>query len=95
MIMKDGDIDELFLIMGFIKSILICFIKKRLIIINFISNFEKSVLITFVKHFNTKVDILMERLRTLADGKKTIKLFPEMNHLTLDAIAIVLAFFNL
>jgi hypothetical protein len=34
----------------------------------------------------------MERLRTLADGKKSIRLFPEMNHLTLDAIAIVLHF---
>ena len=88
MTMKDGDSVEPFLILGFIESILIFLIKKFIIIIFYLI-FNKSVLITFVKHFNTKVDILMERLRTLADGKKSIRLFPEMNHLTLDAIAIV------
>ena len=31
----------------------------------------------------------MERLRTMADGKTSIKLFTEINHATLDAIAHV------
>ena len=34
----------------------------------------------------------MERLRTFADGKTLIKLFNEINHATLDAIAIVFIF---
>lgn len=56
--------------------------------------FHRSVLMTFVKHFNNKADLLLERLRSFADGKTLIQLLPEMNHLTLDAIAIVI-FFNL
>jgi hypothetical protein len=47
---------------------------------------------TFVKHFNSKVDILLERLRLLADGKTLITLSNELNHLTLDAISIVFYF---
>jgi hypothetical protein len=35
----------------------------------------------------------MERLRAFADGKKSIKMLPEMNHLTLDAICTV-TYFN-
>lgn len=31
----------------------------------------------------------MERLRSLADGKTSIQLFKEINHATLDAIALV------
>ena len=44
---------------------------------------------TFVSQFNTKADILMNRLRNLADGQTLIHLFKELNHATLDAIAQV------
>lgn len=42
---------------------------------------------TFVSQFNAKVDCLLEHLRKKADGKTIVKLLPELNHLTLDAIA--------
>ncbi len=45
---------------------------------------------TFVNQFDTKATILMERLRSKADGKTIITLFPEINHATLDAIALVI-----
>ncbi len=48
---------------------------------------KKSVLITFISQFNSKADILMERLCTLADGKNVVTLLTEINHATLDAIA--------
>ena len=44
---------------------------------------------TFVKQFNQTADILTERLRSFADGKTCIELFPELNHATLDAIGEV------
>ena len=44
---------------------------------------------TFVNQFNTKADMLMDRLRTLADGNTIVNLFTEINHATLDAIAQV------
>ena len=44
---------------------------------------------TFVNQFNTKADMLMDRLRNMADGKTRIRLFTEFNHATLDAIAQV------
>jgi len=43
----------------------------------------------FVVQFNSKADILMDKLSKLADGKTQIDLFAEMNHATLDAIALV------
>lgn len=43
----------------------------------------------FVGQFNQKADILMEKLRSMADGKTVISLFPEINRATLDAIALV------
>ena len=52
-----------------------------------------SVLLDFVKEFNNKADILLERLRTMADGKTSINLFEELNKATLDAIANVNMFF--
>ena len=52
-------------------------------------SFHFSVLMSFIIHFNTKADILMERLRSLADGKTVFQLFPELNHITLDAISVV------
>ena len=44
---------------------------------------------TFVNHFNTKADLLMERFRTIANGEITINLFNEFNHVTLDVIALI------
>jgi hypothetical protein len=44
---------------------------------------------TFVKQFNNKADILMEKLSKSADGKTLVDLFKEINHTTLDAIAQV------
>ena len=39
--------------------------------------------------FNGKGDLLIEKLRTLADGKTYMQLFKEINHATLDVIASV------
>jgi hypothetical protein len=47
---------------------------------------------TFVKQFNTKADVLMEKLQKSADGSASVALFPELNHATLDAIALVLEY---
>ena len=44
---------------------------------------------TFVNHFNTKADLLVERFRTIANGEITINLFNEFNHVTLDVIALI------
>ena len=53
---------------------------------------KKSVLITFIDQFNVKADILMERLRTMADGKKIVVLLNELKNTALDAIAQVKQF---
>ena len=50
---------------------------------------NQSILMTFVSQFNTKADILMNRLRNLADGGTLVYLLKEFNHATLDAIAQV------
>jgi hypothetical protein len=42
-----------------------------------------------MNEFNTKGDILMDRLRSIADGKTTVTLLTEFNHATLEAIASV------
>jgi hypothetical protein len=44
---------------------------------------------TFVNQFNSKADILMEKLRKFADGKTQVELLKEFNKATLDAIAQV------
>ena len=44
---------------------------------------------SFVDQFNVKANSLMERFRSMADGKQIINLFTEFNHATLDAIAQV------
>ena len=44
---------------------------------------------TFVNQFNSKADILMEKLRTKADGKTVVTLLEEFNRVALDAIAQV------
>ena len=42
-----------------------------------------------MNEFNQKGDILMEKLRSFADGKTEIKLLNELNHAALDVIASV------
>lgn len=44
---------------------------------------------SFLDEVNSKGDILLERLRTLADGKTVVNLFDEVNHAALDIIASV------
>lgn len=44
---------------------------------------------TFIDQFNTKSDLLMERLRSFADNKTIVNLHKEINHATLDVIAQV------
>ena len=47
---------------------------------------------TFVDQFNSKTDILMNRLRSFSDQEKVIDLSIELKHTTLDAIAQVFIF---
>nr|UOU03252.1 cytochrome P450 3049C1 [Brachionus rubens] len=61
--------------------------KKRRAIFN--PGFHRSVLMNCLKEFNLKTDILMEKFRTLADGKTEISLFKEINRMTLDIISSV------
>jgi hypothetical protein len=42
-----------------------------------------------MEEFNQKGDTLLERIRSLADGKTIVTLFNELNHATLDVIATV------
>ena len=42
-----------------------------------------------MSEFNQKGDVLLERLRSMADGKTMVKLFNEINHAALDVIASV------
>lgn len=44
---------------------------------------------SFIDEFNAKGEILMNRFRTLADGKTKVTLLDEFNHATLDVIASV------
>lgn len=43
-----------------------------------------------MEDFNAKSDILMSKLRNLADGITTIRMLDELNNLTLDVIAAVI-----
>ena len=47
---------------------------------------------TFFDQFNSKADILTEKLRAKADGKTVITLLDEFNRVALDAIAQVFEF---
>ena len=42
-----------------------------------------------MSEFNQRGDILVERLKSIGDGKTIIQLFNEMNHVALDIIASV------
>jgi len=48
----------------------------------------------FVKEFNNKADILVEKLSKSANGKTLVNLFNEINRATLDAIALVIFLFK-
>ena len=47
------------------------------------------VLMTFMTEFNSKADILVDYLKTKADGKTELILLDEFNHTALDIIASV------
>nr|UOU03256.1 cytochrome P450 3049B1-2 [Brachionus rubens] len=51
-------------------------------------SFHKQALIGFMEEFNTKSDMLMERLRTMSDGR-IIHMLDEFNNMTMDIIATV------
>ena len=88
-IIKDGSTGVLCLILVFIESKRKRFFHFKLN--NSIKNIYiySSVLMTFVNQFNEKTDMLVQKLRGIADGKTIIKLFHELNLVTLDAIAQV------
>jgi hypothetical protein len=45
--------------------------------------------LTFVNEFNAKIDTLMDKFRTVADGKTKVVMLSEINHVLLDIIASV------
>nr|ATW72319.1 cytochrome p450 CYP3049B6 [Brachionus calyciflorus] len=52
-------------------------------------SFHKKSLVGFMEEFNLKSKILMEKFRTLADGKQMISILDEFNNMTMDIIATV------
>lgn len=56
--------------------------------------FQRNVLKTFFDEFNEKSNLLMEKLRSKADGKTMVTMFPEINKLALDIISSVAFGFN-
>nr|QUF59386.1 cytochrome p450 CYP3049C1 [Brachionus angularis] len=61
--------------------------KKRRAVFN--PGFHRGMLMNCLKEFNNKTNILMEKLRTLADDKTQVVLFKEINRMTLDIISSV------
>lgn len=59
--------------------------KSYDIIITIISRYQEF----WVKEFNDKGNILMEKFRLLADGKTLVTLFQEVNRFALDVISSV------
>jgi hypothetical protein len=49
----------------------------------------QRILMHSLEEFNLKSDLLMERFRSLADGKTVVTLFNEINRAALDIIASV------
>ena len=47
----------------------------------------------WVKEFNDKGDILMEKFRSLADGKTLVTFYSEINRFALDVISSVIFLF--
>jgi hypothetical protein len=47
------------------------------------------VLEAFIDQFNIKADILMERLRSMADGRTVVVLINELNSIALEALVQV------
>ncbi len=62
-----------------------------LILDNFYSKilFILRLILTFVNEFNGKLDTLMDKLRTMSDGKTKVNMLNELNHVLLDIIASV------
>nr|ATW72316.1 cytochrome p450 CYP3049A4 [Brachionus calyciflorus] len=56
--------------------------------------FQRSVLMQCFKEFDDKANIVMEKLRSQADGKKLVTLFPEINKFALDVISAIAFGFN-
>ena len=93
--MRIGESREPSLIPDFIESLSLffCFNYFSIVYSHYYlqcSYLTKSVLITLINDFNMKASSLLDRLRSLADGKRIIELAPELNHITLDAIASVI-----
>ena len=44
---------------------------------------------SFIDEFNNQGDLLLEKLRSMADGKTHVVMLDEFNHATLDDIATV------
>lgn len=60
--------------------------KKRSV---FNHGFQRSFLMNSLKEFNDNSNFLMEKLRTMADGKTKVVLANEINRMALDIIANV------
>ena len=52
-------------------------------------SFHKNVLNSFIDEFNTKCDILLDKFRSMSDGKQEVVMLDNFNNVTLDAIATV------
>ena len=52
--------------------------------------FQRKFMDQWVKEFNDKGDILMEKFRSLADGKTLVTFHSEINRFALDVISSVL-----
>ena len=55
--------------------------------------FHRQNLMTFMTEFNSKADILVDFLKTKADGKTELVLIDHLNHTALDIIASVFCLF--
>nr|AHL88993.1 cytochrome p450 3049B1 [Brachionus koreanus] len=52
-------------------------------------SFHKQALVTFLQEFNNKSDVLMAKLRSMAEKNKDIYILDEANNMTMDVIATV------
>nr|QVK45600.1 cytochrome P450 [Brachionus paranguensis] len=59
--------------------------QKRRVLFN--HGFQRNILLNSIDELNSKIDMLMIRLRSLADGKTRINFLKEISHAALDIIA--------
>lgn len=52
-------------------------------------SFHKNILNSFIDEFNSKGDILLDKFRSMSDGKQQVNMLHNFNNATLDAIAKV------